>query len=86
MSSSPHANRDYNDTDRELSDTLASYWVNFAATGNPNREGLPEWPAFDRDADEALEISDTIQVRRGVRKDRLDFLDQYYAAQREETN
>ena len=86
VSSSPHANRDYNDTDRELSNTLASYWVKFAATGNPNREGLPEWPAFDRDADEALEISDTIQVRRGVRKDRLDFLDQYYAAQREETN
>ena len=86
VSTSPHANRDYDDTDRELSNTLASYWVNFAETGNPNGAGLPEWPVFDRDADEALEIGDTIQVRRGVRKDRLDFLDQYYAAMREETN
>ncbi len=86
VSTSPHANRDYDDTDRELSNTLASYWVNFAATGNPNGAGLPEWPVFDRDADEALEIADTIQVRSGIRKDRLDFLDQYYAAMREETN
>lgn len=32
--------------------------------------------------DAALEIGDTIQVRRGVRKERLDLLDRYYAAQR----
>lgn len=24
---------------------LRSYWLNFAATGNPNAEGLPVWPA-----------------------------------------
>ena len=31
---------------------------------------------------QALEFGDTIQVRRGVRKERLDLLDRYYAAQR----
>ncbi len=85
VSTSAHANRAYDETDRDLSNTLASYWVNLAATGDPNGPGLPEWPAFTRDADEALEISDTIQVRRGVRKERLDLIDRLYAAQRAET-
>ena len=83
VSPHPYANRDYSDTDRRLSDILASYWVNMAATGDPNGEGLPEWPAYDPEADAALHVGDTITVERGIRKDRLDFFDRYYAAQRE---
>ena len=82
VSPHPYANRDYTATDRRLSDILASYWVNMAATGNPNAEGLPEWPAYDSGADAALHIGDTITVEQGTRKDRLDFFDRYYAAQR----
>ena len=83
VSPHPYANRDYSDTDRRLSDILASYWVNMAATGDPNGEGLPEWPAYDPEADAALHVGDTITVERGIRKERLDFFDRYYAAQRE---
>ena len=38
---------DYTDTDSALSATMRGYWVQFAATGNPNRGGLPPWPVFD---------------------------------------
>lgn len=81
-----YANRDYDDTDRQLSDVMSSYWINFAATGNPNGEALPEWPMYDRDAEPAMEFGNTVQVRHGVRGERLDFFDQRYATQRTATN
>lgn len=39
-------NANWTDTDRALGEAMASYWVNFAARGNPNGQGLPAWPAF----------------------------------------
>ncbi len=80
------ANRDYDDTDRGLSDMMSSYWINFAATGNPNGDGLPEWPVYARDTEHVLEFGDTVQLRQGVRARRLDFFDRLYAAQRAATN
>ena len=47
---------------------MASSWVNFATTGDPNGEGRPEWPAYTEAADEALEFGDQVAVRAGIRE------------------
>jgi para-nitrobenzyl esterase len=39
-----------------LSQRMQSYWVNFAATGNPNGADLPTWSAYVPDADNALRL------------------------------
>lgn len=77
-----YANRAYDDTDRKLSSLIGSYWVNFATTGNPNGDALPAWPAYTRATDQALELGNSVQVRNTLRKDRLDFMDKYYAGTR----
>ncbi len=69
--------RPWEETDRKLSDAMSSYWVNFAATGDPNGKGLPKWAAYKTDADDALEVGDTIQPVQGVRKNALDFFDRW---------
>jgi para-nitrobenzyl esterase len=37
----------WTDSDRRLGELVASYWVNFARTGDPNGPHLPGWERFD---------------------------------------
>ncbi len=35
--------------DYDLSEQMGSYWTNFARTGNPNQEELPDWPRYGKE-------------------------------------
>jgi para-nitrobenzyl esterase len=51
------------DVDEQLAEALRSYWVQFANTGDPNLEGLPEWPEFTPDNDRYMDFGDALEVR-----------------------
>jgi para-nitrobenzyl esterase len=68
----------WEEADKKLSDAITSYWVNFAATGNPNGGSLTKWPAYNAKDDQALEFGDQIAVRSEINKAGLDFFDSYY--------
>ena len=74
--------RPWEDADRQLSEAVSSYWVNFAATGDPNGKGLTKWPVYKESTDVALELGDKIAPLPALHKAALDFLDGYFAAQR----
>lgn len=50
----------WNDWDRTLSNTLMSYWINFARTGDPNGADLPHWPRYQATEDLVLEFGENI--------------------------
>ena len=74
--------RPWEDADRKLSDTMSSYWANFAATGNPNGKGLPKWPVYSAAADESMIFGDTVAVQPNINKVTLDFFDRFNESQR----
>jgi para-nitrobenzyl esterase len=66
------------------SDTIMSYWINFAAHGDPNAPGLPSWPAFDPATMSTMSFASTPQVAVTSNRDKLEAADAYYAYRRNE--
>ena len=54
------------DVDFEIAEAMVAMWVQFAKTGNPNVDGLIEWPAYEAATDQYLEIGDPLQVETGL--------------------
>lgn len=64
--------------DRKLADIMSSYWVNFAATGDPNGKGLPKWPPYEERTDRLMVFGCDVQVQPVPHGEALDFFDAYY--------
>jgi len=74
-------NAAWTDEDRKIADTMSSYWVNFARTGNPNGPGVPPWPAFEGTTEAAMELGDHFQPIPLPDKTKADFWRRFYASQ-----
>ncbi len=61
--------------DDELGKAIRGYWMNFAATGDPNGTGLPKWPAYDTSSDSYLELGDTVRAREHLHTMHFDLYD-----------
>jgi para-nitrobenzyl esterase len=65
-----------------MSRTLGRYWINFAATGNPNGPGLPTWPAYRADAEEMADFGDGVNILKAYRTAQLDVIEKVLDATR----
>lgn len=64
--------------DKQIENLMQNYWVNFAHTGNPNGEGLPEWPQHDSENWMVFGGNNNrpvTTVEAGYRKTKLDALE-----------
>jgi para-nitrobenzyl esterase len=71
----------WRESDRALSNIMSSYWVNFAASGNPNDAGLPDWPAFDPHRPQAMRFDNGAATGPVPDLDKLDRFDAFYTRQ-----
>lgn len=42
--------------EKELARIMNTYWTNFAKTGNPNGKGVPNWPVYDSEKEDILNV------------------------------
>jgi para-nitrobenzyl esterase len=59
--------------DRKLSEEVMGYWTNFAKTGDPNGQGLPPWPKYDKD-DSLIHLDSAITSGPDSLRPRYEFL------------
>jgi len=66
--------------DRKVSDAVMAAWVNFAATGDPNGPGAPQWAHYDAARDNYLAFDANFAEGTRWRAEPLDFIERFYAA------
>lgn len=63
--------------EKELAKTISGYWTNFAKTGNPNAQGLPNWTLYNNQNEDMLdvELDGKVISKPDPRKARLDVIE-----------
>jgi para-nitrobenzyl esterase len=68
--------------DLAISETVSTYWTNFAKHGNPNGPGVPEWPEFKESDRRVMHFRNHATVGSVPSADALEVLDTYFAWRR----
>lgn len=70
--------------EQSLAKEMRQYWIKFAKTGNPNGDGLPEWPLYNRDRKTVMHFKDNKTDLIDVpNREKLEFWEDYYQWKRD---
>jgi para-nitrobenzyl esterase len=72
----------YTDEDRQLSELMVNYWINFAKYGNPNKKGMPEWPVYNVENPTVMYLKGNPKAEPLPNLDKLKVIDEYYTWKR----
>jgi para-nitrobenzyl esterase len=72
----------YTDEDRRLSEIMVNYWTNFVKYGDPNGQGLPEWPAYVDGKPTVMYLKSDLQTGSFPNIDKIEIINEYYTWKR----
>ena len=56
------------EADRKVSEAMMQMWTQFSRTGDPNIEGMIQWPAYNKKDDRYMYIADPLEIKTGFSK------------------
>jgi para-nitrobenzyl esterase len=66
----------WTEDDFKVSKVMQEYFANFIKTGNPNGQGLPDWPTFAKGQRMIIDVNTRAEADKA--RPRYEFLDQFY--------
>jgi para-nitrobenzyl esterase len=69
---------DFDARDRAVSEAMVTAFTTFAATGDPNGPGAPDWAPYDPARDNYLEFGSGVSASAGWHGDSTDFIERFY--------
>ena len=70
--------RPWTDADREVADTMSSYWVNFATAADPNGKGLQKWAPYDGAGKNVMVFGKAPEGTQAPTEEQLAFFKSYF--------
>ena len=61
----------------KLADVMSQSWINFARTGDPNTEKLPEWPTYNCSEGATMIFNNDCEVRYNHDRELINFIRQF---------
>nr|WP_199077526.1 carboxylesterase family protein [Pedobacter sp. ASV19] len=71
--------RPWTPADRQISEMMSSYWVNFVNKGDPNGPGLPLWPSVKSNVAQTLYIDLKTETKLVLPSNKMKFFQLFFA-------
>ncbi|PTT00281.1 esterase [Pedobacter sp. HMWF019] len=71
--------RPWTPADRQISEMMSSYWVNFVNKGDPNGPGLPLWPSVESNVAQTLYIDLKTETKLVLPSNKMKFFQLFFA-------
>ena len=76
--------RPFQGGDKAVSDAMNHYWANFVKTGDPNGEGLDNWPVYKDGEKTVMFFKNGTALIETPNKPQLELMEEYFAWKREQ--